>query len=163
MIKALFVSLSLISAALAQSNSTNNTAVGIEAIQAHFSNAGLVPSLLATFDPSALMTVDYSGVGDIQPGQALSQSRKSRAERVACVVLTMPLSAQRLARRQASPSRPRTHLSNSAPTSLTFSIILDSTGNASLVLKFSKLAVWTLSTTSISLHTTSPGTSSTTA
>lgn len=79
MIKALFVSLSLISAALAQSN---NTGVGIEAIQAHFSNAGIVPSLLATFDPSALMTVDYSGVGDIQPGQALSQTRKCFERRV---------------------------------------------------------------------------------
>ncbi|KLO07385.1 PEBP-like protein [Schizopora paradoxa] len=77
MTKALFVSLSLISAALAQSNTTNNTAVGIEAIQAHFSNAGIVPSLLATFDPSALMTVDYSGVGDIQPGQALSETQVS--------------------------------------------------------------------------------------
>ena len=54
----------------------NNTALGIQAIEAHFANAGLVPSLLATFDPSAILSVTYNGVGTISPGQSLSKARE---------------------------------------------------------------------------------------
>ncbi|KAI0094097.1 phosphatidylethanolamine-binding protein [Irpex rosettiformis] len=57
------------------STASNNTALGIEAIEAHFSQAGLVPSLLATFNPSAVLTLSYSGVGDVSPGQALTQQQ----------------------------------------------------------------------------------------
>lgn len=64
-------------AALANAQSTNNTAVGIEAIEAHFTQAGLVPDLLTTFDPSAIMAVSFDGVGSITPGQGLTQDRKS--------------------------------------------------------------------------------------
>lgn len=73
MIQPLFLALSLISLVAAQDN---NTALDIEAIEAHFSNAGIVPDLLSTFDPSAAMSVSFDGVGVIQPGQALSQDRE---------------------------------------------------------------------------------------
>lgn len=55
----------------------NNGTLGVEAIEAHFSNAGIVPSLLQSFDPSAVLTLSYDGVGNISPGQPLTQSRKS--------------------------------------------------------------------------------------
>ena len=51
---------------------TNDIAIGIAAIKAHFTNADLVPSLLPSFDPSAVMTVTFPGVGPISPGQSLS-------------------------------------------------------------------------------------------
>lgn len=62
-------------AAVAAAQSTNNTQVGIEAIEAHFSQSGIVPSLLTTFDPVALMSVTFSGVGEISPGQQLTKDR----------------------------------------------------------------------------------------
>ena len=55
----------------AQSN-----AIGIAAIEAHFTQAGLVPSLLPTFNPSSIMTVNFPGTGAITPGQALTQQRE---------------------------------------------------------------------------------------
>ncbi|KAI5124035.1 hypothetical protein M0805_003864 [Coniferiporia weirii] len=72
MIKSLFIALSLVSLVAAQSN-----ALDIEAIEAHFSNAGIVPDLLPTFNPSVLMSVSFDGTGVISPGQALSQSQVS--------------------------------------------------------------------------------------
>lgn len=50
--------------------------LGVEAIEAHFSNAGIVPSLLSSFDPSALLSVSYDGVGTISPGQGLTNTRE---------------------------------------------------------------------------------------
>jgi len=47
----------------------------IAAIEAHFSNAGIVPSLLKTFDPSATLNVSFANVGAINPGQALSKDQ----------------------------------------------------------------------------------------
>lgn len=60
-------------------NSTNATSpqLGIEAIEAHFANAHLVPDLLATFDPVAVMALSYDGVGDISPGQQLTKTQVS--------------------------------------------------------------------------------------
>ncbi|THG99729.1 hypothetical protein EW026_g2655 [Hermanssonia centrifuga] len=54
---------------------SNNSELGIEAIEAHFTNAGIVPSLLASFDPSAVLTLSYNGVGNISPGQALTNTQ----------------------------------------------------------------------------------------
>ena len=68
------LSFSLLPLCLAQSNVT--TAVGIEAIEANFANAGIVPSLLATFSPSSLLSVNFAGVGDVAPGTALTQARE---------------------------------------------------------------------------------------
>lgn len=44
----------------AQSTS-NDTTVQIEAIEAHFTQADIVPALLVTFDPSALLTINFDG------------------------------------------------------------------------------------------------------
>ncbi|KIK63864.1 hypothetical protein GYMLUDRAFT_106986, partial [Collybiopsis luxurians FD-317 M1] len=54
---------------------SNDTAIQIEAIEAHFTQSGLVPELLASFNPSALLTINFEGVGDVSPGQALSQDQ----------------------------------------------------------------------------------------
>jgi hypothetical protein len=62
---------------LVNAQSTNDTALGIAAIEAHFTNADLVPSLLPTFVPTAVMTVTFSGVGAISPGQNLSKEGES--------------------------------------------------------------------------------------
>ncbi|KAG2149186.1 phosphatidylethanolamine-binding protein [Suillus clintonianus] len=58
---------------------SDNTALGIEIIRAHFQGAGLVPSLLANFTPSALLTATYGGVGIVTPGQLLSKSQTQTA------------------------------------------------------------------------------------
>ncbi|KAK0459502.1 uncharacterized protein EV420DRAFT_269738 [Desarmillaria tabescens] len=58
------------------SQSSNDTALQIAAIKAHFTQSEIVPDLLSSFDPSAILTVNFEGVGDITPGQALSQDRK---------------------------------------------------------------------------------------
>jgi phosphatidylethanolamine-binding protein len=63
--------LALIPFTFAQST---NAGVGIEGIEANFVNAGLVPSLLATFNPSAVMNFAF-GNGDIAPGTPLTQER----------------------------------------------------------------------------------------
>jgi len=68
-----FVSLALIPFSLAQS--TGDVGVQIEAIEAHFSNAGLVPSLLATFSPTAILSVSFDGVGAVAPGTPLTQAQ----------------------------------------------------------------------------------------
>lgn len=81
---------SFIGAVVAQ----DNTAVDIEAIQAHFSQAGIVPSLLTTFDPSALLTVSFDGVGDISPGQPLTQDRPSIFIRFFLIFLANHLSSE---------------------------------------------------------------------
>ena len=68
-------------------NSTSSSgALGVEAIEAHFSNAGIVPSLLSSFDPEALLSVSYDGVGAISPGQALTKDRKLRSGSAGCNV-----------------------------------------------------------------------------
>ncbi|KAJ3788552.1 phosphatidylethanolamine-binding protein [Lentinula aff. detonsa] len=54
---------------------SNDTAVQIEAIEAHFTQAALVPELLATFDPSSILTINFDGVGDLSPGQSLTQDQ----------------------------------------------------------------------------------------
>ena len=81
MFKSLLASLSLLSLVLAQ-NSSDSPAFEVEAIEAHFKNAGLVPDLLANFTPVAEMAVSFNGVGQIQPGQQLSQDRESRLKQI---------------------------------------------------------------------------------
>jgi phosphatidylethanolamine-binding protein len=62
---------------LVNAQSANDTALGIAAIEAHFKNADLVPSLLSSFTPTALMTVTFPNVGAISPGQSLTKERES--------------------------------------------------------------------------------------
>lgn len=70
------VGLSFLSCVIAQSTNTNDTGFQIEAIEAHFEQADIIPSLLTTFNPEALLTVSFDNVGAITPGQSLNQSRK---------------------------------------------------------------------------------------
>jgi hypothetical protein len=71
---------------------SGNTALELAAIKAHFQAAGLVPSLLSTFDPSAVLNVTYAGVGSVSPGQLLTGPRELCHHREAQHPLT---SAQR--------------------------------------------------------------------
>lgn len=58
---------------------SNNTILQIEAIQAHFTNAQLVPVPIPAFNPSAVLTVNFVGVGDATPGQLLTQDQVKAA------------------------------------------------------------------------------------
>ncbi|KAN0118330.1 Phosphatidylethanolamine-binding protein PEBP [Russula decolorans] len=64
---------------LANAKSSDDTALGIAAIQAHFKNADIVPDLLPSFNPSAIMNVAFPGVGPISPGQNLSMPQTATA------------------------------------------------------------------------------------
>jgi phosphatidylethanolamine-binding protein len=55
---------------------SNNTQLQIESIEAQFQNAGLVPIPVPVFSPTALLTASFNGVGNITPGQPLTQSRE---------------------------------------------------------------------------------------
>ncbi|KAF5386734.1 hypothetical protein D9615_001781 [Tricholomella constricta] len=70
----ILVSLALFPFTLAQSS---DTALQVAAIEAHFKQSEIVPSLLASFDPSALLTVDYASVGVITPGQLLTKEQSA--------------------------------------------------------------------------------------
>jgi len=70
----ILISFALLPLAVAQSN---DSALQIKAIQAHFTQAELVPSLLPSFSPSALLTVNYAGVGNITPGQPLTKEQSA--------------------------------------------------------------------------------------
>jgi len=67
-----FVSLALVSFTSAQSD---NPALGIEAIEAHFKQAGITPNLLPAFNPVAVLGLTYNGVGAISPGEALTENQ----------------------------------------------------------------------------------------
>jgi len=71
----IFVSLAFIPFTFSQSTNNSNVGLEIAAIEAHFSNAGIVPSLLTSFTPSAVMSVAFNGVGDVAPGTPLTQAQ----------------------------------------------------------------------------------------
>jgi hypothetical protein len=54
----IIASLALLPFVTAQST---NSALQIEAIEAHFTASGIVPSLLSAFNPSAVLTLNYAG------------------------------------------------------------------------------------------------------
>ncbi|KAG1756232.1 phosphatidylethanolamine-binding protein [Suillus paluster] len=70
---------SLLLSSFVRASQSNNTALEIEAIRAHFQGAGLVPSLLASFIPTALLTAAYVGVGAVTPGQLLLKAQTQTA------------------------------------------------------------------------------------
>ncbi|KAF8496703.1 phosphatidylethanolamine-binding protein [Russula emetica] len=78
------VALSLLGS-LVNAQSASDTALGIVAIEAHFTNARLVPDLLSTFSPDAVMNVTFSGVGAISPGQNLSVEQVAAAPEITVV------------------------------------------------------------------------------
>jgi len=49
--------------------------LGLQAIRAHFQQSALVPDLFASFGPTALVTLTFSGLGEIQPGQLLTRDQ----------------------------------------------------------------------------------------
>jgi len=54
-----------------------NQTLQIQAIEAHFNNSGLVPSLLATFAPTAVFSLSFQGTdGVIEPGHAFTDKTK---------------------------------------------------------------------------------------
>jgi len=72
-----FLFLTLIPATLTQSPS--DVTLGIAAIKAHFSNAEIVPSMLTTFDPSALMSVTFGAQAAVPPGTPLTRDQVKAA------------------------------------------------------------------------------------
>ncbi|KAJ3504867.1 hypothetical protein NLJ89_g7715 [Agrocybe chaxingu] len=68
--RALIASLALVPFAVAQTSS-----VDIAAIEAHFEQSALVPDLFPSFTPSALLTLDYPGVGEAEPGQLFTKEQ----------------------------------------------------------------------------------------
>ncbi|KJA27255.1 hypothetical protein HYPSUDRAFT_198521 [Hypholoma sublateritium FD-334 SS-4] len=55
--------------------SVAQVSVGVEAIEAHFQQSAVVPDLLASFNPSALISLNFAGVGDAQPGQLFAKEQ----------------------------------------------------------------------------------------
>ena len=77
MSKLLITYLSFLAFALAQDSSAEEYAAEeIAAIKAHFSNAGLVPDLLSTFDPIGAMIFAFDGFGTVRPGEQVSKDRE---------------------------------------------------------------------------------------
>ncbi|KAH9967841.1 phosphatidylethanolamine-binding protein [Russula dissimulans] len=70
----------------AQSNNSNsNTALGIAGIEANFQNAHIIPDLLSTFNPTAVMNVNFTGVGETSAGQNLTKDQVSTEPKLAIV------------------------------------------------------------------------------
>jgi len=51
------------------------SALGIQAIEAHFQQSHIVPDLFQSFTPDALLSLNFAGVGDVTPGQALTKDQ----------------------------------------------------------------------------------------
>ncbi|KIY67727.1 PEBP-like protein [Cylindrobasidium torrendii FP15055 ss-10] len=51
-----------------------DTALDLAGIKAHFTQSKIVPDLFESFNPEAVLTVNFPGVGDITPGQTLTQA-----------------------------------------------------------------------------------------
>jgi phosphatidylethanolamine-binding protein (PEBP) family uncharacterized protein len=47
----------------------------IKAIEAHFAQSAIVPDLFASFNPSAILALNFAGVGAIMPGQLLTKEQ----------------------------------------------------------------------------------------
>ncbi|KAF9476608.1 PEBP-like protein [Pholiota conissans] len=55
----------------------SQTALEIEGIKAHFSQSAIVPDLLASFNPSAFLSLNFPGVGEVKPGQLFAKEQVS--------------------------------------------------------------------------------------
>ncbi|KAF8892710.1 phosphatidylethanolamine-binding protein [Infundibulicybe gibba] len=71
----MFSLLVLVSLAVAPfvSAQSNELPTQIAAIEAHFNQAAIVPAALPTFKPTAILTLNFPGVGNITAGQALKK------------------------------------------------------------------------------------------
>jgi phosphatidylethanolamine-binding protein (PEBP) family uncharacterized protein len=72
--RSLLVTCAVLSVALAQS-----TQLQLEAIEAHFQNAELVPVPIPTFEPTAILAANFQGLGNIAPGQVVSKDQVTAA------------------------------------------------------------------------------------
>jgi len=68
--RTLFVTCALFSVALAQS-----TELQLEGIEAHFTNAQLVPVPIPVFNPTAILAANFAGLGSITPGQLVTKDQ----------------------------------------------------------------------------------------
>lgn len=71
------LALSFLGSLVNAQSSTSDIALDIVAIQAHFTNAELVPELLTTFNPDAVLNVTFHSNLTITPGQNLTTERES--------------------------------------------------------------------------------------
>jgi len=55
--------------------SQDSPGLQLAGIEANFNQSHLVPDLLSNFNPTALLSLNYAGVGDITPGQALTEEQ----------------------------------------------------------------------------------------
>jgi hypothetical protein len=69
--RAFFAASALFSLVLAQS-----TELQLEGIKAHFQNAELVPVPVPVFEPTAILTATFQGLGAISPGQVIPETRQ---------------------------------------------------------------------------------------
>lgn len=78
---------------LVAAQSSSDTNIGLSAIKAHFNQSRIVPDFLSTFEPKALLDINYgtftliiqnrknvqlnvaTGAGNIQPGQLFTKER----------------------------------------------------------------------------------------
>ncbi|KAF8181564.1 phosphatidylethanolamine-binding protein [Pholiota molesta] len=58
------------------------TALDIAGIKANFNQSAIVPDLLASFNPSAVLSLNFAGVGMVQPGQLFTKEQVSAAPAV---------------------------------------------------------------------------------
>jgi len=72
--RTLLVVCALFSVALSQS-----TQLQLEGIEAHFQNAQLVPVPIPAFEPTAILTANFQGLGSITPGQLVSKDQVANA------------------------------------------------------------------------------------
>jgi hypothetical protein len=72
--RSLLVTCALFSVALAQS-----TELQLEAIEAHFKNAQLVPVPIPVFEPTAILAANFQGLGSITPGQLIPEDQVAAA------------------------------------------------------------------------------------
>jgi hypothetical protein len=64
------VAITLATYALAQ-----NPAAELQTIEAHFTGSRIVPEMLDSFEPTALLHVNYEGIGEITPGQKFAKEQ----------------------------------------------------------------------------------------
>jgi len=72
--RTLFVACALFSVARSQS-----TQLQLEGIEANFENAQLVPVPIPVFEPTAILTANFQGLGSITPGQLVSRDQVTNA------------------------------------------------------------------------------------
>lgn len=80
---AVLLTLSLAPFIVAQTNDDSDDARDVAGAKAHFEASAIVPDMLSSFDPSAVLDLDFeSTIGDINIGQALTKDQSAVAPKV---------------------------------------------------------------------------------